>query len=426
MANQKAPNGEATYDYQRSRDRWRGQVRLQLPTGEHKRFSRYGHGYAKGRARAKAAIEQLNKDNAKAVEDRKNGVVPAPAKQAWTLAGWLNEWAHNWKPKPLKDSAVRARLTNVKRIVDVVGEELPLNDITVHHYWKVLEAMTNRRLSDYSKRQMFVNFSTALKAAERREHLAINFFHKLEERPTPEHEEMRYLSLLEQKQLLAVDNEWAPHWRVLLGTGLRSGELSGLTWGHVDLEEGWLDIQRTYQPTKGGWEFGTPKTKKSRRKVKIKANLLGLLTSIKEHQRVLDAMAKEAGPGDPARYWDNKHGFVFALPTGEPIPLYTVWRGLQATLKEAGIQGRCRVHDLRHTYAANQVNGGSELLELSKALGHATVAFTLDVYGHLWDVSQDSVASRSDEILDQMDRWILQDQAQAAETASARTPTSAG
>ena len=85
---------------------------------------------------------------------------------------------------------------------------------------------------------------------------------------------------------------------------------------------------------------------------------------------------------------------------------------------QAGIQGRCRVHDLRHTYAANQVNGGVQLLELSNAMGHATVAFTLDVYGHLWDVSQDSVANRSDELLDKLDRWILQDQAQAAETAA--------
>ena len=79
---------------------------------------------------------------------------------------------------------------------------------------------------------------------------------------------------------------------------------------------------------------------------------------------------------------------------------------------------RCRVHDLRHTYAANQVNGGVNPLELSRAMGHSSTAFTQDCYGHLWDETQDSVAKRSDDILEQLDRWILQDKTQAEEIAA--------
>jgi len=389
-----------------------------LPTGERKRFYRYGAGYDKGRAIAKAAIKQLKKKMEQEAEDYKNGVLPSLAEeQPMTLAGWLKEWATNWKPRPTKDTAIRARLVNVKRIVDVLGEDLPLNDVTVHHYFTVLSAMTERELSEYSKRQMFVNFSTALKVAEKREHLAVNFFHKLEERPTPGDEEMRFLTMLEQKQLLAIDNEWSPQWRFLLGSGLRSGELSALTWDYVNLEAGWVHIQRTYQRIKGGWEFGTPKTKKSGRKVTIQSNLIGLLKSIKEQQQLNDKRAKAVDDDDPAKYWNNKHGFVFTSPTGEPIPLHKRWRELQAALKKAEV-ARCRVHDLRHTYAANQVNGGVNPLELSRAMGHSSTAFTQDCYGHLWDETQDSVAKRSDDILEQLDRWILQDKTQAEEIAA--------
>jgi len=426
MTDKRRHNNEASYDYQRTKERWRGQVRLQLPTGERKRFQRYGSGYDKGRAIAKAAIELLKQENKQAtadykqaIEDYNNGVLtPMAEEQGWTLADWLREWANNWKPRPIKDSAIRARLVNVKRIVDVVGEDLLLNDVTVHHYWTVLAAMSSRGLSEYSKRQMFVNFSTAFKVAERREHLAVNFFHKLEERPTPEDEEMRFLTMLEQKQLLAIDNEWTPQWRFLLGTGLRSGELSGLTWDYVNLEAGSVDIQRAYQWIKGGWKFETPKTRKSRRKVTIQANLIRLLSSIKEQQEVNDARAKEATDDDPAKYWNNEHGFVFTTPTGEPIPLDKRWRELQAALREAKVTGRCRVHDLRHTYAANQVNGGVDQYQLSQAMGHSSTAFTQDCYGHLWESSQDSVAKRSDDILEQLDRWILQDKTQAEELAA--------
>ena len=58
-----------------------------------------------------------------------------------------------------------------------------------------------------------------------------------------------------------------------------------------------------------------------------------------------------------------------------------------------------RVHDLRHTYAVLSLQNGDDIKTVQTNLGHASAAFTLDVYGHVSDRMQRASADRMEEYI---------------------------
>jgi len=66
--------------------------------------------------------------------------------------------------------------------------------------------------------------------------------------------------------------------------------------------------------------------------------------------------------------------------------------------KRAGISG-CRFHDLRHTFASLMLMRGAKPKVISEALGHSSVAFTMDVYSHIIDGMQEDAMALLDEVL---------------------------
>ena len=65
---------------------------------------------------------------------------------------------------------------------------------------------------------------------------------------------------------------------------------------------------------------------------------------------------------------------------------------LRAALTKVGLP-RIRLHDLRHVYGAHFVMAGGSIYDLQRNLGHHSLAFTAQVYGHL---SQDHRVKKSD------------------------------
>ena len=66
--------------------------------------------------------------------------------------------------------------------------------------------------------------------------------------------------------------------------------------------------------------------------------------------------------------------------------------------KKAGL-GNVRFHDLRHTFASLMLLKGAKPKVISEALGHASVAFTMDVYSHIIEGMQEDAMALLDEIL---------------------------
>src|SRR5215208_1342481 len=149
-------------------------------------------------------------------------------------------------------------------------------------------------------------------------------------------------------------------------TGLRQGELLGLKWEDVDLEEGTLQVRRTLTTAKGGPVLSTPKTKGSRRTVKLTQSAIEALRS---------HLQRQLGEIDRAgSLWEEN---------GQPLDRRgTVKYQFKKLLKYAGLPD-IRFHDLRHTCATLLLGRNVNPKIVSEMLGHASIAITLDTYSHL-------------------------------------------
>ncbi|MGE3444027.1 MAG: tyrosine-type recombinase/integrase [Acidimicrobiia bacterium] len=163
-------------------------------------------------------------------------------------------------------------------------------------------------------------------------------------------------------------------WRVAALTGMRRGELCGLRWDCVDLRKGSIRVARTR--TTAGKEVvgGEPKTSRGRRIVTLDSETVAALEALR-HRVIERDLVSEGRDGDDA--------FVFLNEaTGQPLRPDSVsqaWDRLVATLPLP----RLRFHDLRHTHATHLLATGADPVLVSRRLGHANVAFTLSVYGHV-------------------------------------------
>lgn len=160
-----------------------------------------------------------------------------------------------------------------------------------------------------------------------------------------------------------------------LTTGLRRGELLGLRWEDVDLVAGRLQVRRIVVHTQGTLELGEPKTATSRRTIPLASGVITVLREHRERQALERVAAGEAYRGE---------GFVFASEVGTLTHPRNLERVYYAQLKRSGLR-RVRFHDLRHTAASLMILKGVPPKVVSRMLGHANVAFTLQVYVHVFE-----------------------------------------
>jgi integrase len=157
-----------------------------------------------------------------------------------------------------------------------------------------------------------------------------------------------------------------PEYRALVvtaaGTGLRIGELLGLTIDRVDFLRRTVTVDR--QMTDAG--FGPPKSASSNRSVPLPDIVAGELS---EHIR---------------RHGNAADGLLFSI---DRRAFYaTVW---PHALANAGLPETTRFHDLRHTYASLLIEAGENAKVIQSRLGHASITETFDTYGHLFPTSDD-------------------------------------
>ena len=172
-------------------------------------------------------------------------------------------------------------------------------------------------------------------------------------------------------------------------TGMRSGELLGLTWDCIDFENGIIRVtKQLIQPRKKGkpFSFGTPKNGKGRTLTPAPF----VMNVLKEHKRDQALHRLEIGPA-----W-NDGGFpnlVFTHPDGSHLSQPTIWKALQKVLQKAGLENH-RFHDLRHTYVVNAFRAGDDVKTVQQNAGHYSAAFTLDRYAHVTETMRKESADR--------------------------------
>ena len=164
---------------------------------------------------------------------------------------------------------------------------------------------------------------------------------------------------------------------VELATGLRRGELLGLKWEDIDLEQGSIHVRRQIARIDGKIVEAPLKTKNSYRSVSIGRDAVEILREQREK---------------------SNSEYVFPSPTGGPISPDSVLKMLHRVLKRAGLP-EIRFHDMRHTFATVALQNGVDIKTVSGMLGHYSAGFTLDTYAHVTTAAQRQAANTMSSIL---------------------------
>jgi integrase len=153
---------------------------------------------------------------------------------------------------------------------------------------------------------------------------------------------------------------------------MRPGELLGLRWEDVILSDagGTLQVNRALSDG----ELTTPKTRGSRRRIKLSA---GSIAALRAHRkRQLEELMLRA------ELWQD-YGLVFPSSVGTPLSHRNVVRSFKVLLKRAGLPAGTRLYDLHHTCATLLLNGNVHPKYVQELLGHASIAQTLHTCSHV-------------------------------------------
>ena len=191
-------------------------------------------------------------------------------------------------------------------------------------------------------------------------------------RPEP----ARSLTVEQAKRLLTRPRAIGLHalWRMMLMTGLRPGEATGLAWNDVDLDNGIIHVRRSLKLENGKLHVTeTLKTSRSRRSLRADASVIEALRRHKKQQ------AEEHLAAGPT--WSNADNLVFTTSVGSPIDPNNVRRSFARATEDAGL-GRWHPHELRHSTASILSAAGVPLERIADVLGHDGTRMTALVYRH--------------------------------------------
>lgn len=351
-------------------------------------------------------------EKAKALRDEK-GIRPN-----LTFRSWYEEWFEKCKSKQLKSDISRGTYNRkVKNTyVRLLGDKL-IEDITPMN----IQDATNQLAQDeqYSARGLKEAISIlreCFNAAIANRIIYVNpvgaiVINETNEAP----KDRRVLDHWEQDLFLkeTSNSYYKEPYKVLLLTGMRIGEFSGLQWQDIDFSKKRIHISRSmmtaYQNGKKIMELTTPKTANAYRDIPFFGDVEQCFLDWKEKQ---DEYKKKLG--DRWRTGDEFGDLVFTTTMGSPITRYNIVHDLKRVeqnirLKEvdmAYMDGRqprmfehIHPHAFRHTFATRCFEKGLDPLVVQSIMGHANYSTTVS-YTHVLDNKIDEAASKAGNLLD--------------------------
>ncbi|MFH1925668.1 MAG: site-specific integrase [Chloroflexota bacterium] len=316
-------------------------------------------------------------------------------KGVYTPPGRLTvaEHLHQWLTGYVKTNCSTRTLDGYQSIIE--RHLIPaLGDTQLKHlHPQMIQAYYGKACETLSARTVHHQhrvLSQSLKYAVRQGYLGRNPA-ELVDPPSPKGKTMRTLNQDEVEVLLetAQDSYYYPVYYTAVSTGLRQAELLGLRWRDIDLYMLSISVSQVLYKRQGVCQFKEPKTQHSRRRVAMTPKLALFLREYKaERERLYQQLGKQF----------TLDTLVFASVEDKPLDPCVLTHNFSRLCKRAGLEN-VRFHDLRHTFASLMLLRGAKPKVISEALGHASVAFTMDVYSHIIEGMQSDAMALLDEVL---------------------------
>lgn len=282
-----------------------------------------------------------------------------------------------------------------RNIQPVVGK-MRIQDVRPMHCRMILNNM-DANYKGSTIRQTYITMGTMFKSAVEN---SIIEKHPMDgvryTKPVKAKSEIKCLTVDAQQKFLAAAKRSHNYrqYALILETGLRTGELIGLTWDDIDFQNRTLTVRKTmeYRYGRGAWVAGPPKTISSYRTILLTNRAYEILKELYEEKKIrkqsenlttlsyIDQMSGEE------QLLDMKNLVFLNFRTGMPTKNSSYDTHLYKLCDEAGIARFC-MHALRHTYATRAIERGVDYKTLQQLLGHSSLQTTMDTYVHVTNES---------------------------------------
>lgn len=325
-----------------------------------------------------------------------------------TLLSWLREWLNTYAKPTLRPSTFTNYEMTIERHFNTELGRVKLKNVST----RMLQDFFNEKLvSGRADKKSGGLSAKTLKNIKYMLHVALDqaYYDKLipsnpvkgARLPVPDGPEQRVLRPEEKERICthaATIHTFPAQGVILLLTcGLRRGELLGLQWQDVDLENGFIKIRHTlsrlkkFDVTKSAYQYiqldtyapegnrtaiylGPVKTKKAARTIYLPARA-------KEAFLEIHAISEELAKGKSDF---NPYNLVFCTVDGHPLEVKVLEDGFQQILADLQIKS-VNLHTTRHTFATEALQKTTDIITVSEILGHTKPSTTLDMYGHTFD-----------------------------------------
>lgn len=319
-----------------------------------------------------------------------------------TLGSYMTEWLET-KTGNMTRLTIDSYRSYIKNHIEPSIGKIPLSKLTSFDIQKMVNDLRNKRgdsgeplLSDSTVQRIFNIVITALNNAKKLQLIRENVA-KLVDKPRIKRKKLEVWDIEDIQTFLdyMYDKRHYICFHLALTTGMRQGEILGLTWSAIDFEKKLIHVTQTL--SHDGKEINQgAKSQSGVRSISINDK------DVEELQRHLARIQEEKETVEEL-YEDQ--GFVVCTRVGRPVFAYTVGWMFRETIKKLNLRP-IRFHDLRHTHASILLKQGVHPKVVSERLGHSSITITLDTYSHLLPNMQEDAAKGLGELLFSKDRAL--------------------
>ncbi|MBR5114846.1 MAG: site-specific integrase [Oscillospiraceae bacterium] len=373
-------NGSGTIR-KRSDGRWEGRYSLGFDPKTGKQLQKSVYGATQKEVRQKLTQIESELDL---------GVYIEP--NSMTLAEWLNTWLKDYignvKPATVKSYTDHVQLNIIPNIGRI--PLCKLSTATVQAMYNKLQR--EKGLSPKTIKNVHGVLHRAMTQAQKMGYIRDNPLNavtlprieRTQITPLDDDDLIRFLQAIK-------GNPYENVFFVTVFTGLRQGEVLGLTWDCVNFEQNTLYICKQHGKVKGGQDYVFSSLKNDKPRLIMAAS--GVMNVLKKQKALQEHWADIAGSS-----WNNEKNLVFTTEIGRYLSNQTVYLAFKKIVKSLGLDA-VRFHDLRHTFAVNSLKAGDDIKTVQENLGHHTAAFTLDTYAHVTSRMKQDSADRMEKYL---------------------------
>lgn len=261
----------------------------------------------------------------------------------------------------LQQGSYRNFETILMRFKDLNDKKL--TEIKTNHIQSIVDDLLSRGIKTSTIKDYLGKMNVMFKAAiDKYNIITNNPVSKITIKSSTETNKIQVVSKYESTEILkALDgSEFYYITLIALKSGLRIGEILGLTWDDIDSKNSTITVNKQWKEiSKNTYDFGSLKTKNSNRMVPIPKSLLKELLEYKDKSII---------------QFNNR---LFSYTNTASVTAM-----LSAKYKKLGYD--ISIHNFRHTYATNLIGNGLDFKTTAKLLGH-TVEMTMKTYSHVND-----------------------------------------